>query len=553
MAMDKQIVKTTSLFAIDDTFDDDRFCRVRIAAMHSGKNRNGSSFDLKVIEDAKDTFANIPVLAEIREHEDKDGNKYLDYGSHAMHVEEDYFDNDELRMIYDEKVVGLVPEANNFEIVHDDETGNDYVYVDALLYRDYGNYCCDILEQRGGKTDVSMEINCPEISVDAYKQTIVVNKMKACAITLLGEDVQPGMAKANAQVFSLNENDRQNQLIELLSELNEKLDSFNINSIGKEDAKVKKVFEDEVAEEATDTSVSEAAETEDISAGDTPEDVIYEATKKKKKAEDDDSVIVDDEEEPTQNETPTADETPNTPEPEEPEETPEQQEEETPTDNQEPEDTNYYSIDYTVSVNGEKKTYAVSLKEKLNALTSLVNETYGESDGAWYDVDVIEDSKTVEFHDWWNNKHYRQSYSVKKDVYSLKGDRTETFVSFLTADEKTALEQMKSNYSAIEIKLANYEAEPQKQEILNAECYAQVKDTEEFKKLAEQSEHFEMTIEDVQKKADEILLTYAKAGKVEFAAEDQPRKVIGMKMFGDANKKTTKGQSRYGSLFAKNN
>ena len=79
-----------------------------------------------------------------------------------------------------------------------------------------------------------------------------------------------------------------------------------------------------------------------------------------------------------------------------------------------------------------------------------MNDTYGEADGAWYDCDVIEETKTVEFHDWWANKHYRQSYSVKKDVYSLKGDRVETFVSFLTSDEKAQLEQMKSNYSSIE-------------------------------------------------------------------------------------------------------
>lgn len=542
----KQVVNTPSLFKVDNEFNDDRFCRVRIAAMHSGKNRNNSVFNTSVIKAAQDTFKNIPILAEVRKYSDKDGNEYLDYGTHAMHIEEDFYDKDELRMIYDERVVGIVPESNDFEIVHDDDTGNDYVYVTALLLRDYGNYVCDILEERGGKTDVSMEIACEDISVNAKDNSIVVNKMVACAITLLGADVQPGMAKANAQMFSLNDSDRQTQLIELLSEVNRKLDNFNIETtLGKEvnTEDMKKEFEENTEVESTEA---------------TPEDVVFEDVKKKKKAEDDDSVVVneDEEEEPVQQEeTPKQEETPaqeETPQQEEPaqNEEPEQQQEDNG-EEENPEDVNYYSVDYAVTVNGEKKEFSVSLKEKLNALTTLVNDTYSEADGAWYDVDVLEDSKTVEFHDWWMNKHYRQSYSVKKDVYSLKGDRIETFVSFLTADEKAALEQMKSNYSAIETELAQYKAEPEKLEVLASADYEQIKDTDVYKELAKRDTYFSMSKDELVEKLDACLLEFAKSHKIEFSANESENKSVGMKLFGNPTKKTTTGTSRYGGLFSK--
>ena len=206
-------------------------------------------------------------------------------------------------------------------------------------------------------------------------------------------------------------------------------------------------------------------------------------------------------------------------------------------------------MDYTVQINGEKKNFSVSLKEKLSALTTLINETYGESDGAWYDVDVIEENKVVEFHDWWMNKHYRQSYSVKKDVYSLKGDRIETFVSFLTADEKAQLEQMKSNYSSIEEKLQQYESEPDKIKILESEDYDQIKETDAYKNLAKRDTYFSMSEEELTKELDKILLDFAKHNKIEFSAvENSDKKEISAKRFvNPANKKTSK-RSRYGGL-----
>ena len=60
--LSKQIIHTTSLFKKDEEFKDERFMRVRVAAMHTGINRNNSRFSKECILNAKDTFANIPIL-----------------------------------------------------------------------------------------------------------------------------------------------------------------------------------------------------------------------------------------------------------------------------------------------------------------------------------------------------------------------------------------------------------------------------------------------------------------------------------------------------------
>lgn len=500
--MEKHIVNSTSLFEVDEKFEDPRFMKVRVTAMHSGINRNGSKFSLDVIKEAKDTFANIPILAEVTEHTDKDGNKYLDYTTHAMHVEEDVFNEDNFRIIYDEKVVGIVPESNNFEIVHDDETNNDYVVVDALLFRDYGNYCCDILESRNGRTDVSAEIACEDVAYSAKEKCLEVGKMRMCAITLLGEDVKPGMAKAHAEVFSSNEDIRQNQLYEIMQELKESLDKYN-KLFGKEE--ITEVADIDLLEEVAESEVVEEEVTE-----------IEETTE--------DEVTVEAKED-------TAEDTP---------------EEETVEESEEVVEQN--CLKYSFEKDGETKCFTVSLQDKIYALQSLVNETYADIDNDWYYCDVYDEEKYVVMHGWTGN--YRQSYKVKKDVYSLVGDRIPVFAQYLTEDEIKALDKMKSDFEELQMKyedassiLAKYEAEPEKMEILNSDEYIQISDVSEFAEL--KNSHFDFSVDEVRAKADEILLSFAKHNKIDFS--DKEVKDTSSKKLPTVSKKS----GRYGNLFSK--
>lgn len=568
---EKHIIQTPSLFKVDDSFQDERFMKVRIAAMHSGKNLNQSKFSTSVIRAAKDSFANIPILANIIVTTDEDGNQHMDYGSHDMHIEDDFFNADHQRIIYDEKVVGVVPEQNNFELIRDEETGNDYAWVDALIYRDYGNYCADILESRGGSTSVSAEISCEEISYDSKDKALQVNKMKMCAITLLGEDVKPGMAKAHATAFSIDDDSREKQIIDIMQELKESLDKYiTAYSSGEKNSKeggtnVKKKFEqDSEAEVKAVTEAEIETPSENFDNGD-PDDVDYYGDGEDEPSDDggeSEPVATllgngnDDSSDDNGEATPDADPSP------EPtsavDDTDGDGDEDTgiPIGQKDDDDEDgsikkpVYSIEYTVDVNGIKNTFAVTLRDKLMALTTLVNDIYADEDGAWYDVDADEDTKTVIFHDYWNDKHYRQLYTVKKGVYSLKGDRTEVFATYLSADEISQLDNMKANYSSIVDELASFKAEPDKEAVLADECYAQIKDTDAYKELAKKESHFSMSVDEVRGELDRILLEYAKGHEIKFSATES-KKPVGMKLFGNPTKKSSKGTGRYGGIFTK--
>ena len=509
-AKDKLIVKTPCVFQVDDTFDDDRFMRVRIAVMHNGENLNRSSFSTDVIKNAKDSFANIPVLAHVIKYTDDEGNERYDYGGHDAYIVEDPFKEGEYRMFYEEQPVGIIPETNNFEIIHDDDSDKDYVYVDAYLYREYGNYACDVLNAREDTTSVSAEIYTDEISFDAKNQIIIVNKMRMAGVTLLGEDVTPAMKGANATVFSYTEEDRHAQMIKVMSELKDSLDKYSAAVTGenlKKGGEPKLKFE-ELLEKYGKSVEDITFEYEGLS--DEELEAAFASAFEDSDPEDDEQENEEEEVEAV-----------------------EEQEEE--------EEENFAKL--SINMNGNVREFAVSLQDKISALYELVNNTYADEDGCWYDVTVYDDDKYVIMTDWWSGKGYKQSYKVKKDVYTLVGDRVEVFSTWLTQDEINKLDKMKADYSVMEEKLSHYEDEPKKLEILGSDDYSLIADNDEFVALCEQDNHFNMSIEEVTAKADAILTTAAKQHKFTANAEDkQPMTVKPI----PAPKKKAK---RFGSLF----
>lgn len=504
MTESKIVVQTPSLFKVDNTFDDERFERVRVAVMHSGENLNHSYFDTKVIRSAKDSFANIPILANTVTYTDEDGNTVIDYGGHDAHMEEDAFNEGEYKLIYDERIVGYIPETNNFEIVHDDDQDKDFVYVDGYLYREYGNYAVDILKNRNNTTSVSAEIYLDDISFDAKNDYIVVNKMRMSGVTLLGADVNPAMKGANATAFSIDEDDKQTQLIKVIKELTDALDKYTARTTGEENSEEGGLVNvdkfNELLEKYNVTVEDITFEYEDLS------DEELEA----KFAE-----VFASEEEPVKDDEPES-------EPEDPE-----IEEE--------------CVKFTVSYKDKVVDMSVSLKDKINALYELVNDTYAD-DGTWYDVDVFDEDKYVIMVDYWNGKGYKQNYKVKKDVYTLVGDRVEVFAQWLTQDEINKLDKMKSDFAEISEKLNKYEDEPKKMEVLTSDDYSLIADDDEFVSLCEQSNHFDMSVDEVIKKADEILTNAAKSHKFSIENENKP---VTVKPLPAVKKKA----KRYGSLF----
>lgn len=521
--IEHQIISTPSLFSLDENFSDERFCKVRIAAMHSGINRNNSRFSTECIKNAKSTFSNIPILADIIEYEDENGNKVLDYSGHSMHIEEDAMDNSKDRIVYDEKVVGVIPETNNFEIIKDEETGNDYAYVDALLYRDYGNYCVDILESRGGKTDVSMEISCDDISYSSKDKCLDVGKMTACACTLLGDSVTPGMAKAHAEVFSSNSENISSQLIQIMQELKESLDNytkaFNAEK-SKEGGKTMTKFE-ELLEKYGKTVEEIEFEYENLSDEELEVAFANAFAESENSEGDNDEVPASDENSKNYQED-------------------ESSEGDESSENDEPKED---SVEFTVTHNGESKTFSVSLNDKLAAMYNLISETYSELDNEWYDINMYDEEKYVEMYGYFTGRNYRQSYKVKNDNYTLIGDRVEVYKKYMTQDEINTLESLKANYAELEQYKASKEAEEAHAERMSVLTdYSTIEATDEFKALVENIDSY--SVEEISEKADAIVGKYARQG-MQFSFEEKKSTA---KKIGIINKEP-KNPKSYAGLF----
>jgi hypothetical protein len=141
MLKDLKQLSLNATYTVDNSFDSDRFIKLRIRVQHDDKNPNGSSFTLENMQKAQNTIKNIPILAAVVV--DKDGNPQ--FGAHDMHIEEDKFNEGAYRLIYDESPIGVVPETNNYEILEYD--GRNYVYVRCLLWVGYMNYAQDIVKE----------------------------------------------------------------------------------------------------------------------------------------------------------------------------------------------------------------------------------------------------------------------------------------------------------------------------------------------------------------------------------------------------------------------
>jgi len=205
-------------------------------------------------------------------------------------------------------------------------------------------------------------------------------------------------------------------------------------------------------------------------------------------------------------------------------------------------------LNYSVTIDGVRKEFAVSLADKINAVTTLVNDTYAENDNCWYYCDVYEDDgKYCVMHDYWSDRHFKQEFSVKKDVYSLKGDRVQVYAQYLTADEIAKLDKMKSDFSSIESELNSYKAKElhtQRESILASEDYSVMAEFEEFKELKEHMDEY--SVDELTNKADLIYAKFMKSNYSTFSAKPEKKHTMVFMTSGD-----NKAEERlpYGGLF----
>ena len=517
-------------------------------AFHDHINLNKSEIKEQDFKDNLPSSNLRPILAHIVKDE-KTGE--LDFGSHDSHVEkvieidEDGKEFTVEKVVYDEQPIGVI-DGSKTSIEYDEEAKVNRAILHGYLYNEYCQDAIDILNRRG-TVDCSVELVIRQMSMDGKTKSLVLNDFYVAGLTLLSAKTKPGMAGSNFKIedFSLESKtfDFEKQLIEMQAKLNELEARFNINNSMKGGKATVEIKDNKNFEEVTETEkVTETeATTDEVTVSEEESEKTVDKTSEENSVEEKeiDEVTTEEVEESVDEDT------------------------EVKEDNacggggsgskkkkknsSEESQTNT-TVECSYTVNGESKKFAVSLQEKIYAIQDLVNVTYAEADNTYYGVSVYEDY--VVMCDYWSGRYFKQSYTSENDNYSLVGDRIEVFAEFVTAEEQSKLDDMRSNYSSIVEELNTYksaEVYADKMTVFDDEAYADYLETDEFKALMSDESVNQYSKEELAEKADATLGKLVKKNRAFSYSENNEKKSnkVNFNLKPDVQKKS----KAYGTLF----
>ena len=526
------VVTTNGFFETDDT-EMPGMLKLELKVCHTETNRNGSHISTENMEKAMPTLKYRPILAYI--HELEDGTK--DFYAHNMEVIEN--EDGDTEIVYIEKQVGCFT-ADEPWLKYDKKKDKTYVHAYAVIPEGYTE-AADIIRRKNG-TKVSCELVINELSYNAKEKYLDLTDFYFGGTTLLGCDedgneIGEGMLGARADISDFCHKEPiftyQDKMIEVLEKLNATLSDFNTNTTQKGGNEMNK-FEELLAK-----------------YGKTAEEVTFEI-----------EGLSDEELEAKFAEAFDEGENQGTDEGENNDNDGENSTDGNNDDGENKDDNNDDGNDDGDDGNNDDgasedekftKTFKVELSHDniRQALYVLIRQ-YENDDEYFFIREVFDDYFVMQ--DWYNNKIYRQNYAVDGEDVALEGDRVEVFEILVTKDEKEALDALKENYSALEVKYNelkefkdNYDAtelHSQRENIVNAEEYSVLAENEEFKTLVADMDKY--SVDELKIKADLIFAAYVKASGEFSVKKDDTKKssTIGLN-FNKPNEK----KKAYGKLF----
>ena len=189
----------------------------------------------------------------------------------------------------------------------------------------------------------------------------------------------------------------------------------------------------------------------------------------------------------------------------------------------------FETIEKTFEVDGRKfsVSFTLSHEDIKYGLYNLLGQ-YEELDNEWYDIRAVFDDYFV-FQGWFNNKIYGQKYVKNEDnTVALDGERYTLHEELLTDSEFAQLNDMRTNYSSIQIELNSYKEADEIADTMTVfedEAYTDYLDTDEFKALMEKETVKKFSKEELTEKADAALGKLVKATKTfSFKKENSEKK-----------------------------
>lgn len=162
---------------------------------------------------------------------------------------------------------------------------------------------------------------------------------------------------------------------------------------------------------------------------------------------------------------------------------------------------------------------------------------------AW--IVEVYDNKFI-YHDYAENKYYRQGYSKDGDDVSLSDNKIEVFSEWLSKDEKDALDALKSEYAVLKSFKEQYDAaeiKAAKDAVLSKKSYEKLAGVEAFENLKANAENF--SVDEVVAQAKIIYADFMEQNEAP-EVENATAPVMQFNFSKKENKK-----SPYGNLFNK--
>lgn len=521
---------------------------VHLQACHTDLNVNGSNISENVMTSALPSFSNRPILGYM--HQVGENQEWHFYG-HNSHEDE----NGEI--VYDEIPIGIIPESCNAQLIYDKDKDKTYCEVDGYIFEEYTK-ASEIL-QREEECAVSVELSIRELSYNAKLKHLDIEDFWFSGVTILGKtpegnDVKPGMQGSNIKLadFSTKNNsvftDYENQMIEFQERL-EKLETACFN-------KDQNLGQNNEKEGGNETNMNKF---EELLAkyGKTAEDIEFDyAELSDEELEAKFEELFGENAEGTNDNTDASNDDGSSGEPSDDDEGDgtADPEPEVNTDNSNNADDSNGNDEGTDDGVGQEqfekmtRSFELSHDDIRYALYNLLIP-YEEADNDYFWIMEVFDSYFV--YQGYTGKVYGQKYTKDGDNVAFDGERYELFLEYLTESEKTALADMRSNYSSVVEELNTYKSAEifaDKMTVFDDEAYSDYLETDEFKALMSEESVNQYSKEELAEKADATLGKLVKKNKTFSFANTETKKRVNRVAF-NAEKETEDTYKPYGDLF----
>ena len=218
--------------------NDSRFLSCILKVCHDGDNVNETNFAKEdMLRCAEQSLRECPILGSVVVDEDT-GEKRLnghDMETELVETEEGY----QLKVNHIERIYGFIPHDAKVWMEYDVEKEKTYILTNGVLWANYLDDVEDILNEKDGETDISMEITVDD-STMGMNGIENIKDFRFLGITMLHD--RPAMEGANLKLANF-------QMDELKTSLQEMMKMYAIEMEGGENMDKDKVVEPEVKEE----------------------------------------------------------------------------------------------------------------------------------------------------------------------------------------------------------------------------------------------------------------------------------------------------------------